>query len=124
MTEERFDDYTLQKECESIAQDILERYIQDNDYQNEMVDEHDDELSDDVSQTVDGHEWVIYHYKALRFVAECDTENGDDFVRDVGFDDYQSIHQLASTILYGEMQARVTRHLWSLVEEHNADVED
>jgi hypothetical protein len=122
---ERFDDYTLEKECEQLAENILSEYLLDNDMATELVDEYADELSDRVTETVDGHEYVIYHYKALRFCAECNTDDGDAFLSEVGIDrEDLSLSRIASTVLYGEMQARVTRHLTSLVEEHNADIEE
>ena len=125
MTEQRYDDYTLQQECESIAKSILDDYLNQYDLHNELVDEDGDDLCDTVTETVDGHEFVIYHYKALRFCAESDTPDGDELLSEMGFDGQEiSLSRLASTVLYGEMQARVTRHLWSLIEEHNADIED
>lgn len=124
---EQFNDYALQKECESLAKNILADYIHHNDMQHELIDEDDNELTDSLVETIDGHEFVIYHYKALRFCAESNVDDGEAFFEEIGGTEHMSIvtlNTIASTVLYGEMQARTTRALTALVEEHNADVED
>jgi hypothetical protein len=121
---ERFDDYALDKECKSIAQEIFDIYKDDYCEDGEEIDAFDHTLTDSVSEHVDGHEFVIYHHKALRFCAECDVSDGEEFLADIGLPHEITIHNLASTILYGEMESRVRHFLEQIVEEYNDSIED
>lgn len=97
MTEFQINDYLLTQECESIARDIIDR--------NPGSDRND--LYDDIHQTVDGHQWVIYNYKALKICADCNVESGEAFLEDIGMPEDVTIYSLASIIVYGEMESRV-----------------
>ena len=121
---ERYDEYTLSKECDALAQAILDDFIRDDDLERSHIDEYDDDLNDRVHEYVDGHQYVIYNYQALRFVAECNCEDGEIFLEEIGLPDDVDIYKLASTILYGEMRARITATLESLVAAHNERVDD
>ena len=116
---EQWNDYALQKECEEIARDIFDSYVDNYDCANEEIDPWNNDMYDETHERVDGHQWVIYHYKALRICAECDIENGEAFLEDTGMPNEVTLHTLASTILYGEMVHRIREACEELVEAHN-----
>lgn len=72
-------------------------------------------MHDKVHEWVDGCEHVIYHQKALSICTHCDTQRGEEFVEGMGTK-YTSINQLASAIVYGEIEARVLEELDNALE--------
>ena len=101
-------DRILQKECEALAKEIFEEYS------------NEDERQDAVHEWVDGHQWVIYNYRALRTVVECDVSDGEEFLEDVGLPETVTIYSLASSIVYGEMRARISEALQEMEYEREA----
>jgi hypothetical protein len=104
-------DYQLDQIAEDMAREILAE-----------IAKHGGDASDLAHQTVDGCEHVIYHAKAHAIRQGCNTDNGKQFLADVGNPDpvtylqvsaarvrygWPSIDSLASIIAYGELLARV-----------------
>lgn len=73
-------------------------------------------LHDKVHEWVDGCEHVIYHQKALSICTHCETERGEQFVEGMGTK-YTNINELASAIVYGEIEARVLENINNVLEE-------
>lgn len=71
----------LTLECERIAQDAFDEARGAPDFC--PLGDRDD-MMDRVTEAVDGHQWVIYHYKALRVCVDCNVDNGEAFLEDVG----------------------------------------
>ncbi len=84
--------------------------------EDETADQMRDDMQDRVHETVDGHEWVIYHYKALLMCAHCNVDQGEEFLEDVGMPETPTFNGLASLILFGEMRARVNSEINDLIE--------
>ena len=105
MTNFQISDYLLQQECEAIAREIVEDTWLDD---GEALADHLDDMTDRAHEYADGHEWVIYHYKALMLCAHCDTDQGEAFLEDTGMPPNPTFNGLASLIAYGEMVARIT----------------
>jgi hypothetical protein len=107
MTEFQINDRILDKECAELAREILA----------EHPDASEDTLSDYAHDYADGHEWVIYNHKALMLCAHCNTENGEQFLDDIGFtwERDSTLYTVAVTIAYGEMRARIEDELRELV---------
>ena len=112
MTDFIINDHILTKECESLASDIFTEICADN--PDSTADDLSDEMTERAYETADGHEWVIYHYKALMTCAHCNVEQGEQFLEDCGMPETPTINTLATLILYGEMAARIENSLCEL----------
>ena len=115
MTDFQINDHILAKECEGLARDIFDDIMTEA-ADDETAEQLRDDMSDRVSESVDGHEWVIYNYKALMACAHCNVDEGEAFLEDVGMPETPTIYSLASLILYGEMRARIDSKINDMVE--------
>ena len=98
-------DFQLNAYCNDIAADIVED-AQDIDAAMERAHE-----------SADGSEHVIYHHKAHKLCAECNTDQGEDFLADCYSEGHnKSYDELASIIAYGEILARVQSAIYELNE--------
>ena len=79
MTDFQINDHILSKECEGLAKDIFEETMADA-ADDETAEQLRDDMSDRVHEHVDGHEWGIYHYKALMACAHCNVDQGEEFL--------------------------------------------
>jgi hypothetical protein len=94
--EKIMNDYQLNQIADEMAREILAE-----------ISEHGGDASDLAHQTVDGCEHVIYHVKAHAICQGCNTDNGEQFLADVGNPDPVTYDSLATSIAYGELLARV-----------------
>ena len=64
-----------------------------------------DNAMDFVFQSCDGHEVAIYHYQALKFCADVDTSEGEDWLEDCGgiAQDGDSFGQIANRIAFATL---------------------
>lgn len=108
-------DYSLQEECELIAQSIFDEAMDDLDAHETAEDKRDD-MMDRVHEDVDGHQWVIYHYRAHQ-VCSCNTDLGEQFLEDIGMPSEVTYDSLATIIAFGEMKGRVEARIQELVDE-------
>lgn len=118
MSEFQINDHLLTKECDGLAADIFAEIVAKLDEGEEPSDKRD-EMDDRAHEKVDWHEWVIHNFKALMICAHCDTSEGESFLDDIGFQWVQSestIYTVATTIVYGEMRARVMAEIDQLIE--------
>lgn len=67
-----------------------------------------------LEQAVDGHEWVIYTYKALLLCAQCDTSDGEQYVEDMG-QQSSSISELATVTAYATLLSAARDELCELI---------
>lgn len=118
MADFQINDHILAKECDSLAAEIFAECVAKLD-EGETPEDYRDEMDDRAHETADGHEWVIYNYKALMLCAHCDVGNGEEFMSDVGFEwnDDSTIYSVATVLAYGEMRARITGEIQRLCEE-------
>jgi hypothetical protein len=92
MSEFIINDYTLQNEAIEIAkQGIREER------------EFGVPALEYVQQACDGHEWVIYTYKAIKLCAECNTDEGEQYLDDCGLDQFDSFGDHATKLAYATM---------------------
>ena len=89
-------DYQLNQIAEDMAREILAE-----------IAEHGGDASDLAHEAVDGCEHVIYHAKAHAICQGCNTDNGEQFLADVGNPDPVTYDGLATAIAYGELLTRV-----------------
>ena len=116
MTDFQINDYLLSKECDDLAREIFEEAIAGM-ADDETPEDYRDDMSDRAHEYADGHEWVIYNYKALMLCAHCDTTMGEDFMDDVGAPSEPDIYKLACMLAFGEMRGRIESALDELIEE-------
>jgi hypothetical protein len=93
-------EYEFDTECKRLAQEALEQTENDQNAAIDLANEY-----------ADSHEWVIYHYKALRICVECNVDQGESFLEDIGMPENVTLNSLASLIVYGEMQARISAYI-------------
>lgn len=115
MSDFQMSDYILQTECDQLAQDIFDEIMAEN--PGEEPEQLRDEMQDRTHETADGHEWVIYNYKALMICAHCNTDNGEDFLTDTGLPSEPDIYKLACVTAYGEMRARIEAKISELIDD-------
>jgi len=108
-------DHILDDECEKMAVAAIEEADQ---YHGGDIGAADEILC----EMVDGHEWVIYHYKALKVCANCRIDDGEDFLQlwGAGKEDKSLFFRMASAIACGEMLARASGFMEEIFEERKA----
>jgi len=115
--EDRITQYAFDKECEDIAREIASEIELD---EGETLADYRDEMADRASETIDGHQWVIYHYKSLKICADLHTDEGEEFLEEFGMPETPTIYNLASTIVYGQMRYQVEQAIDELIKENAA----
>lgn len=114
MTEFQINNHILNKCADAIAADA---FLEAREY----GDGSEEEMRDHIWQSCDGHELVIYNYKALQTVANCDCSDGEAFLEEMGMPDDVTIYKLASIIVMGELMARANEALDGMLKsEENA----
>ena len=98
-------DYKLDEYAKSYAKEILEE-----------VSNHGGDEYDLAHEFVDSSPWVIYYHKAHQICQNCNTENGEAFLEDVGSPEPVTYNSLAVTIAYGELHARVCQAIDTMKE--------
>ena len=122
MTDFQINDHILHNECESLAGEIFGEVLDDM-AEDETPDMLRDDMYDKVHERTDSHEWVIYYHKALMLCAHCHTDDGEEWLSETGFEwtDDSTIYTVASAIAFGEMRARVTACIDTLIDDANED---
>ena len=70
----------LYTECKAIVDEALEEAKRDHTDTDDIM----DAARDFIHQSCDGHEAVIYYHKAIRFCADHDTSDGEQWLKDCG----------------------------------------
>jgi hypothetical protein len=102
-------DYQLDQYAQSCARDILAEIAEYGGNASDMAHEHSD-----------GSEHVIYHHKAHAICQNCNTDNGEAFLEDVGNPETVTYNNLATVIAYGELCARIENAIAELQSESEA----
>ena len=90
-------DYQLTEYAEDIARDILAE-----------VAEYGGDATDLAHENADGSEHVIYYSKAHDICQNCNTENGEQFLEDMGGAGKDATYDsIATLIAYGELYSRI-----------------
>ena len=92
MNEFKINDYLLKEEANSIACDAIQEQK-----------EHGTDAEEYIWQTIDGHQWVIYTYKAIKLCAECDTNGGEQWLDDCGYEKFESFGDHATKLAYATL---------------------
>jgi len=91
MSEFKINDYILSQEAKEI---ITQGIIEEKEYGVPAL--------ESVQQSCDGHEWVIYTYKAILLCAECDTSAGEDYFEAFGIE-FSSFGDHATKLAYATL---------------------
>ena len=91
MSEFKINDYILSQEAKEI---ITQGIIEEKEYGVPALEY--------AQQACDGHEWVIYTYKAILLCAECDTSAGEDYFEDCGIE-FSSFGDHATKLAYATL---------------------
>ena len=86
-------DYILNQEAREIVDEIL------SEAEGNGQRLYREDMEDLIHQTVDGHEWVIYTYKALRLCAECNTTEGEAMLEDTS-QTFSDVGEHATAVAY------------------------
>jgi len=99
-------DFQLDVYAMGIAEDVMRE-----------VEEYGSDADDLIHEHVDGSEHVIYHYKSHSICKNCNTDAGEEFVKEVGYPNPVTYDSLASAIAFGELLHRVQLAYNELLEE-------
>ena len=109
MKDFRINDYTLNQEAKDMARlAVLEEL------------EYGRNGQDILHEMCDGHEWAIYTHKALQVCAECNTDDGEEYLEDLG-QSYTDIGAHASAVAYATLLAKATEHFYTMREKLEND---
>jgi|GEM_PF-1388519 len=115
MTHFQINDHLLTQECDVLARAIIDE-IKAGMAGDETLADYRDEMTDRAHEWADGHEWAIYHYKAILLCGHCNTDNGEQFLENVGMPETPTFEGLASFIAYGEIRARIEQAIDEMIE--------
>ena len=97
-------DYQLQQYAEAAARDIANE-----------IKESGGDAYDLAHQHADGCEYVIYYYKAHSICQNCDVENGEAFLEEMGGPGKDATYNsIAVMIAYGELHSRILHALYKM----------
>lgn len=92
MTDFKINNYILQQEAKQLAaQALLEQKEYGTDAQQLL------------HEMCDGHEWVIYFTHAVKLCAECDTNEGENYLEDLGYEQFDSFSDHATQLAYATL---------------------
>ena len=102
MTDDRIKhDGELQQYAEAAAKDIADE-----------IKRHGGDAYDMAHEHADDSEHVIYYYKAHAVCQNCNTENGEAFLEDIGGPGKDATYNsIATAIAYGELHSRILHAL-------------
>ena len=103
MSNFKINDIILRQEAKLLAEQILDE-----------VAHYGGDHFERLEQAVNGHEWVIYTYKALLLCAQCDTSEGEQYVEDMG-QQSASIGELATVTAYATLLSAARDELCELI---------
>ena len=92
MSEFKINDFILRTEAEDIARQAMRE-----------VQEYGGDVHEFMHQTCDGHEWIIYTYKALLLCAECDTSEGEQYLEDMGMGGFDDLTTRATRVAFATL---------------------
>jgi len=97
----------VHKEAEAIAKEIMQECNGDRDTAFDLAHEH-----------CDGHEIAIYYHKGIKFCAEHDTSDGEQWLEDCGgiAQPGDSFGQIACRIAFATLLCAVQSEIDELVE--------
>jgi len=111
-------EYMFNQECESLAKSIIEEYEGDRDDIDALREYAQERAHDDA----DGHQWVIYTYKA-RQVAAIAPDAAEEWLEEIyqkPFDGCDTYNDVCTHIAYAAMYTGIMAALEEIFEELEA----
>jgi hypothetical protein len=104
----------LYTECKAIVLEAIEEAKRDHTDTDDIM----DAARDFIHQSCDGHEAVIYYHKAIRFCADHDTSDGEQWLEDCGgFNQFDSFGMIACRIAFATMLCKCEEILSEELED-------
>lgn len=75
------------------------------------IEQYGGDANDLLHEAVDGHEWVIYTYKAKLLCLECDTTEGEQWLEDIGSEPTNDISALATRVAYATLLTKAQQYI-------------
>ena len=83
--------YELEQEAIRIAKDAQEEFLS-----------HGMDVYDYMHQSCEGHECVIYTYKAIELCQQCDTDDGEEQLHEIGYE-AATFNEYATKLAYATL---------------------
>lgn len=117
-------EYTLNQECESLAKSIIDEFDGDK----ADIDALREYAHERAHEDADGHQWVIYTYKA-RQVASIAPDAAEAYLEDIygkPFDGCETFGDVCTRLAYAALYTGIMDSLDALVDEieENASEEE
>ena len=109
-------DHELQREAKDAAIEIFET-VQIEHGAGFDPDPYDEEWSKRAHEWATWSRHVVDSYRAIQICSNCNVSSGEEHLADVGLPEEVTFESLASTIVYGELWARIHEELQRLCEE-------
>lgn len=106
MTDFKINDFILNEECAALAEEAAHE-----------AKTYGSDAEEILWQMIDGHEFVIHTYKAIMLCAECDTEDGEEWLEGAGITDHKSFGEHASVLAFATMITRANEMLRAEMED-------
>ena len=108
-------EYTLNQECESLAKSIIEEFDGDK----SDIDALREYAQERAHEDADGHQWVIYTYKARQVasIAPCAAEEYLEEIYEKSFDGCDIFSDVCTWLAYAALYTGITESLDTLIEE-------
>lgn len=117
-------EYALNRECESLAKSIIDEFDGDK----ADIDALREYANDRAHEDADGHQWVIYTYKARQVasIAPGDAEEYLAEICDKPFDGCETFGDVCTRLAYAALYTGIQDSLTTLIEEieENASEEE
>lgn len=108
-------EYALNRECESLAKSIIEEF----DGNKADIDALREYAQERAHEDADGHQWVIYTYKA-RQVASIAPDAAEEYLEEIyekPFDSCESFGDVCTRLAYAALYTGIMDALNTLIDE-------
>lgn len=119
-------DYTLTKEAEAIAQDIFDRFKDDNGGKAFVAEDWRDEMFEDVHQDVDNSQHVIYTARAIALCGGCNTDDGEEWLEGIygePFDGCGSFAEVCTRLAFATLLVATDAALDAIIDDWEPEQE-
>lgn len=104
--------HAVYKEAARLATDIFDEASRTD---HTDVDDLAEKAMENIHEWIDGHEWVIYYYKAHQLCAAVDTSHGEMMIEDIGAVP-KSYDEYATHIAYWTLDQLIREAMNNLVD--------
>jgi hypothetical protein len=115
MSEFVINEYVFNQECESIAKSIIEECREAD----QSVDELRECCEERVHEDCDGHQWVIYTYKATQLCGNVNTNAGEEWLEGIyskPFDGCETFSDVCTRLAFATLYCGVQSALGDLLD--------